>query len=71
VNAIVPGWIATDMSKPAQEHSEIREMIEGRTPAARFGEPEEVAGAAVFLASSAADFVTGHALVVDGGYTIA
>jgi 2-deoxy-D-gluconate 3-dehydrogenase len=71
VNAIIPGWIATDMTRPAMTRAEIREMIEDRTPAGRFGRPEEVAPAAVFLASAASDFVTGHALVVDGGYTIA
>ncbi len=71
VNAIIPGWIATDMTRPAMTRAEIRETIEDRTPAGRFGQPEEVAPAAVFLASAASDFVTGHALVVDGGYTIA
>jgi 2-deoxy-D-gluconate 3-dehydrogenase len=71
VNTIVPGWIVTDMTEPALTLPEIRESIESRTPMGRFGYPEEVAGVAVFLASPAARFVTGHALVVDGGYTIA
>jgi 2-deoxy-D-gluconate 3-dehydrogenase len=71
VNAIVPGWIVTDMTEPALTIPEIRASIEGRTPMGRFGYPEEVAGVAVFLASPAARFITGHALVVDGGYTIA
>jgi 2-deoxy-D-gluconate 3-dehydrogenase len=71
VNAIVPGWIVTDMTEPALTIPEIRASIEDRTPMGRFGYPEEVAGVAVFLASPAARFITGHALVVDGGYTIA
>lgn len=71
VNAVVPGWIVTDMTEPALTIPEIRASIENRTPMGRFGYPEEVAGVAVFLASPAARFVTGHALVVDGGYTIA
>jgi 2-deoxy-D-gluconate 3-dehydrogenase len=71
VNAIVPGWIISDMTEPALTTPEIKQMIEDRTPFGRFGTAEEVAGAAVFLASDAARFVTGEALVVDGGYSIA
>lgn len=73
VNAIAPGWIATEMTAMARENpdfSEFNRMILARTPAARWGEADEVAGAAVFLASAAADFITGVTLPVDGGYSI-
>jgi 2-deoxy-D-gluconate 3-dehydrogenase len=69
VNAIVPGWIKTDMTIPAQSGTFYDEIIT-RTPAGRFGEPEEMAGAAVFLASHASDFVTGAIVYVDGGFAI-
>lgn len=73
VNAIAPGWIATEMTAMARENpnfSEFNRMILARTPAARWGEADEVAGAAVFLASAGADFITGVTLPVDGGYSI-
>jgi NAD(P)-dependent dehydrogenase (short-subunit alcohol dehydrogenase family) len=73
VNAIAPGWIATEMTamvRDVPEWSDFNRMIIARTPAARWGEADEVAGAAVFLASSAADFITGTTLPVDGGYSI-
>ena len=73
VNAIAPGWIATEMTAVAREHpdyAEFNRMILARTPAARWGEADEVSGAAVFLASAAADFITGVTLPVDGGYSI-
>jgi 2-dehydro-3-deoxy-D-gluconate 5-dehydrogenase len=69
VNAIVPGWITTEMTAPAQSGPFHDEIIT-RTPAGRFGEPEELAGAAIFLASHASDFVTGSIVFVDGGYAI-
>ncbi len=69
VNAIVPGWIETDMTVGAQNGPMFKEIIM-RTPAGRFGKPEEMAGAAVFLASHASDFVTGSIVYVDGGYAI-
>jgi 2-deoxy-D-gluconate 3-dehydrogenase len=69
VNAIVPGWIETDMTVGAQSGRMFEEIIM-RTPAGRFGKPEEMAGAAVFLASHASDFVTGSIVYVDGGYAI-
>jgi 2-dehydro-3-deoxy-D-gluconate 5-dehydrogenase len=71
VNAITPGWITTDMTEPVVRNRVFYEQIIARTPAGRFGEPDELAGAAVFLASSASDFVTGVNLPVDGGYAIA
>lgn len=73
VNAIAPGWIATEMialPRESPDYAEFNKMILPRTPAARWGEADEVAGAAVFLASSAADFSTGVTLPVDGGYSI-
>jgi len=69
VNAIVPGWIKTDLTAPAQSGPFYDEIIM-RTPAGRFGEPEEMAGAAVFLASHASDFVTGSIIHADGGFAI-
>jgi 2-deoxy-D-gluconate 3-dehydrogenase len=69
VNAIVPGWIETDMTVAAQRGPFYDEIIM-RTPAGRFGKAEEVAGAAVFLASHASDFVTGSIVYVDGGFAI-
>jgi 2-deoxy-D-gluconate 3-dehydrogenase len=69
VNAIAPGWIETDMTAPV--HSiPLNDEILARTPAGRWGQPEEVAGTAVYLASRASDFVTGATIRVDGGYSI-
>jgi len=69
VNAIVPGWIKTDMTAAAQSGPFFDEIIT-RTPAGRFGEPEEMAGTAIFLASHASDFVTGAIINADGGFAI-
>jgi 2-deoxy-D-gluconate 3-dehydrogenase len=69
VNAIVPGWIWSDMTIGVKGTPFYDEIIT-RTPAGRFGEPAEMAGAAVFLASAASDFVTGSIVYVDGGYAI-
>jgi len=69
VNAILPGWIETDLTEPIKSMPMYQEILT-RTPAGRFGTPDECAGAAVYLASAAARFVTGTALVVDGGYAI-
>ena len=69
VNAILPGWIETDLTEPIKSMPMYQEIL-SRTPAGRFGTPDECAGAAVYLASAAARFVTGTALVVDGGYAI-
>jgi 2-dehydro-3-deoxy-D-gluconate 5-dehydrogenase len=67
VNAILPGWIHTDLTASAS--TERYDFIKSRIPHGRWGEPDELAGAAVFLASRASDYVTGIALPVDGGYT--
>lgn len=69
VNAIVPGWIKTDMTVPAQSGPFFQEILT-RTPAGRFGEPEEMAGTAIYLASHASDFVTGAIVYADGGFSI-
>ena len=72
VNAILPGWIETELTADARvQVPGLYDRVLGRTPAARWGQPGDLAGAAVFLASSASDFVTGTAIPVDGGYSIA
>lgn len=68
VNAIEPGWITTDMTRGSRSDPAKYGNIIDRTPAGRYGEPADLAGAAVFLASRAADFVSGACLPVDGGY---
>jgi 2-dehydro-3-deoxy-D-gluconate 5-dehydrogenase len=70
-NAILPGWIDTDLTKRARiEVNGLHERVLARTPAARWGEVDDFAGIAVFLASPASDFVTGTAIPVDGGFSI-
>jgi len=69
VNAIAPGWIETDMTAPVRTMP-LNDEILARTPAGRWGQPEEIAGTAVYLASRASDFVTGTTIRVDGGYAI-
>jgi 2-dehydro-3-deoxy-D-gluconate 5-dehydrogenase len=68
VNAIAPGYMATDNTVPLRTDPVRSRQILERIPAGRWGEPQDVAGAAVFLASRAADYVHGHVLVVDGGW---
>ena len=70
VNAVAPGWIATQFTQALQEDSQRSEAILSRTPLGRWGEPEDVVGPVLFLASDAACFVTGVVLPVDGGYLI-
>jgi NAD(P)-dependent dehydrogenase (short-subunit alcohol dehydrogenase family) len=68
VNAIAPGWIATELTRGLVEDEGRSAAILQRTPMQRWGEPGDVAGAAVFLCSEAARFITGAILPVDGGY---
>jgi 2-dehydro-3-deoxy-D-gluconate 5-dehydrogenase len=68
VNAIAPGYMATDNTAPLRADPVRSRQILERIPAGRWGDPRDVTGAAVFLASSAADYVHGHVLVVDGGW---
>jgi 2-deoxy-D-gluconate 3-dehydrogenase len=69
VNAVLPGWIDTALTRRAREEvAGLHERVLARTPAGRWGTPEDLGGIAVFLASAASDFVTGTAIPVDGGY---
>ncbi|WP_137283775.1 SDR family NAD(P)-dependent oxidoreductase [Halorussus salinisoli] len=69
VNALAPGYVRTDLTEELRENERLRQSIVDRTPMARFADPEEIAGPAIFLASDAASFVTGECLTVDGGWT--
>jgi 2-dehydro-3-deoxy-D-gluconate 5-dehydrogenase len=70
VNAVLPGWIDTDLTRQARKDIPgLHESVLARTPAGRWGEPSDFAGIAVFLASSAANFITGATIAVDGGYS--
>jgi len=70
VNAVLPGWIDTELTRTARTQVEgLHERVVARTPAGRWGVPEDLAGVAVFLASAASDFVTGTAIPIDGGYS--
>jgi 2-deoxy-D-gluconate 3-dehydrogenase len=72
VNAVLPGWIRTELTDGARAQVQgLEERVNARTPAGRWGQPQDLAGIAVFLASRASDFVTGTAIPVDGGYSIA
>ena len=72
VNAVLPGWIQTDLTDGARAQVPgLNERVIARTAAGRWGQPDDLAGIAVFLASAASDFVTGTAIPVDGGYSIA
>ncbi len=69
-NAIAPGYFATDANAPYVDNKEVKQFVENRIPLKRWGQPEEIAGAAVFLASNASSYITGHTLVIDAGLTI-
>ncbi|UYO00594.1 MAG: SDR family oxidoreductase [Devosia sp.] len=69
VNGIAPGYFATEMNEALLSDDKFNAWIETRTPMGRWGQPEELGGAAVFLASNASNFVNGHILYVDGAFT--
>ncbi len=71
VNAVLPGWIDTELTRRGRAEVEgLHERVEARTPAGHWGRPDDHAGIAVFLASRASDFITGAAIPVDGGYSV-
>ena len=69
VNAIAPGFFRTEMNEALTSNADFSAWVERRTPAGRWGDAQELAGAAVFLTSSASTYVTGQILYVDGGFT--
>jgi len=71
VNAILPGWINTELTRKARKDVQgLHEHIIARTPLGRWGEPEDLEGTAIYLASRASDFITGVALPLDGGFSV-
>jgi gluconate 5-dehydrogenase len=71
VNAIAPGYFATEMNRGLIDNAEFNSWVCKRTPAGRWGDPSEIAGLAVFLASSAANYITGQLIAIDGGMSVA
>jgi NAD(P)-dependent dehydrogenase (short-subunit alcohol dehydrogenase family) len=69
VNAIGPTYFETELTRPLFEDPERNAFITERTPMGRWGQPHELAGSVIFLASRASDYITGHTLMVDGGWT--
>jgi NAD(P)-dependent dehydrogenase (short-subunit alcohol dehydrogenase family) len=70
VNAIAPGFVDTRLASSVLKNEDLLKGVVERTPLGRYGQPEEIAGGALYLASDAATFLTGHTLVIDGGLTI-
>ena len=68
-NTIVPGWIQTAMTEPRVGDEKFEDRVMKRVPARRWGQPEDFAGLAVYLASDASSYQTGEEFIVDGGYT--
>jgi gluconate 5-dehydrogenase len=71
VNAIAPGYFATEMNRALLDNVEFDAWVRRRTPAGRWGRPDEIGGLAVFLASPAADYITGQNILIDGGMSVA
>ena len=69
VNAIAPGFIKTEMSRAGREEPEYNDKVVARIPSGEWSDPEELAGAAIFLASSASRLINGVTIPIDGGYT--
>jgi len=70
-NAILPGWFMTELTKAIPTTQPDRyELISKRIPVGRWGDPDELQGAAIFLSSKASDYITGAVLTVDGGYSV-
>jgi len=70
VNAIAPGFVDTRLASAILKNDDLLAQVIARTPLKRYGNPDEIAGGALYLASDAASFLTGHTLVIDGGLTI-
>ena len=70
MNAIAPGFVATKFASAIISNDTLSEEVTRKTPQRRYAEPSEIAGGALYLASDAASFLTGHTLVIDGGLTI-
>jgi 2-deoxy-D-gluconate 3-dehydrogenase len=71
VNAILPGWVDTELTRKARVQVQgLHEKVLERTPAQRWGDPNDFAGIAVLLAAPASNFITGAAIAVDGGYSV-
>ena len=70
VNAIAPGLVDTRLASAIVQNDDLVNMVKQKTPLGRYGQPEEIAGGAVYLCSDAANFLTGHTLVIDGGMTV-
>lgn len=69
VNCICPGYVVSNLTRALVDNPEMRQQLEERHPMGRLGQPEEIASAALFLASDESSFMTGAPLIIDGGYT--